>query len=74
MNHDFDLSFTEWCNCFGFFNNDTHIHLANGMLSIFIRWPVIIMSPNGEILSALLFAICTMLLLTPCRHATSSQE
>jgi hypothetical protein len=33
MNHDFDLSFNEWCNCFGFFNNDTHIHWANSFLS-----------------------------------------
>jgi hypothetical protein len=33
MNHNFDLSFAEWCNCFGFVNNDTHIRWANGFLS-----------------------------------------
>jgi hypothetical protein len=33
MNHDFDLSFTEWCNYFGFINNDTHIRWANSLLS-----------------------------------------
>jgi hypothetical protein len=32
-NHDFDLSFNECCNCFGFVNNDTHIRWANGLLS-----------------------------------------
>jgi hypothetical protein len=29
MNRDFDLSLTEWCNYFGFVNNDTHIRWAN---------------------------------------------
>jgi hypothetical protein len=33
INHDFELSFTEWCNCFRFVNNDTHIRWANGLLS-----------------------------------------
>jgi hypothetical protein len=33
MNHDFDLSFTQWYNCFGFVNNDTYIHWANGLLT-----------------------------------------
>jgi hypothetical protein len=33
MNHDFDLSFNEWCNCFGFFNNDTDILWSNSFLS-----------------------------------------
>jgi hypothetical protein len=33
MNRDFDFSITEWYNCFGFVNNDTHIYWANDLLS-----------------------------------------